>query len=222
MASKITSQGRTTTESWQEISSFVVEFAVRRSDGNIGRSYRTIIHHVESAETADWSGLATIEAAQWMEERLVKTIPVRRDFLSKGIETETFNICLTIEGVGGLACDKLSKEDVQRSQYLGLFVEKSPLSLKVVVQIPKSPSSESSPTLVPVGIYIQSHSRAGGKLVSLVAFETEIEMNGDSEREYQFDGIYISAGFHQLYTTAVLYHDRPLVASTSAQLIRVV
>lgn len=205
---------------WKEISSFVVEFALRSEPHGKHRSYRTIIHHVEGSRTADWEGLATLEAAQWMEQRLAAVVPVRREILDPESLASSLVMHLEVKGVHGLGAN--AERSSLNSQFLGVFVEKESIGIKVVLDLPVLPDLGTKKNDPLVGVYIQARSRGEGEHTSLVSFEAPGLIGDETTIEYEFDDLHVPTGFHEIYGMAVLYLDQPLMAVTHAQFVRVV
>lgn len=219
MSSKSTTKDEEPKAEWRELSSFVVEFGIQMSERKRDRHYRTIIHHIEDGETATWQSIAAIEAAQWMENRLVQMLPVREEIIHKRESVRELAIRLSVERLDSDSCAVGKDETDHKNRFLGGVVEDSPIQLVLEVDIPNLVYLESGVKEVPLGIFI--HSQSKESVVTLVSRNSILKLPVKNRLSYKFDGLTLPRGFHQIYGMAILYLDKPMIASTDAHVLRV-
>ncbi|MGV6817952.1 MAG: hypothetical protein ACWA44_11885 [Thiotrichales bacterium] len=221
MASKLTTKDEERKVEWHELSSFVVEFGVLMAGTQRDNHYRTIIHHIEGGETYTWPSIAAIEAAQWMENRLLQVLPVREEIFHKrgGELVEQIGIDLRIEKPEPESCSGGEARHERNNRFLGGVAADSSIQLMLEVVLPDFGSIENSIKEVPLGIFI--HSQTKESVVTLISRNSVLKLPFKKKVGFKFEGITLPRGFHQIYGMAILYLEKPIFASTDAQVLRV-
>lgn len=207
---------------WQPISTFVVEFQQRATDGDTGQpriGYRSVVHNLEAGDGDEWEGLVERELSEWMLSRTVeaagkaylKQLPEHDDSVVR------MPVRLTLEEIEVQSNHSLRAVCTNDGVFSGYVSHALPVGITVRFQVVGMNDHDK------VGCYMIGFSAlriADGKRFFLGWSPMEHKLS--SKTSVEIKEINLEPGIYTLRVTAVLENCRPRLAFMEASLLVVV